>query len=775
MRVEICFTLECLMPCLIHADVGPRRSVSYCLTGCLIIMLLIAASGAAYAASPPAPSVLGRITDDARPVSDAIVSLKNDKTDLTTKTNAKGMFRFAEVPVGSYRLHASKGNLAAEKPLDVPASGLTDVELEVEPVPPTHSPSSTTQATPREIGRVGTPATGSGTSVSFTGTQLGRNTAGESFTNLLLQVPAATRGANGQIDINGQRNGVGFVVDGVPVPPSLSRNLGADIDADDLAGFGISEGAYPASVGDTFGAVVNVQTTPPNGPPHLGFGINGGDYGYVQPEVSYHFPLGTRGGVALAAHASHDDWTLDPPASHAAHDAGSVSNQLVRASVPIGRTDLLDVTASGSRETYQTPGLAGYLGVPDDTETQADAIVSVRYRHLLGSTGAFSFGPTYDRGTIVDGNDPAADLSAFSSALPSSDCGTVGCIGSAAAVRSSTAVGFAADYANRFGHHHFASGVSYRATSVQNSYDVTLGPRTSSLTAATDRIAHSGALYIQDSWQLGNYVLDYGMRQDAFTLSGVDANEGFAQTSPRIKVTRSFSPRANLYVYYGRLFAAPPADDLAYRATPYARFDLHPQRDSLYEMGAHAPLGSLDLGIRIAHKTSEAVLDDVQLGTTNIREDVNFTRGITDVQALLLRRNAPSGRDLLFSIARTRAVLRGCPNVTFLTCPARNDWFTADYAEPWTAALTQQVPTKGGYLSGTMLYGSGRGDESCVACHTSAHLTFDALVARRVASALVTLTIQNVFNDRYLLSIGESDGIHYNHPRSVRLVVSVGG
>lgn len=144
-------------------------------------------------------------------MSDAIVSLKSDKTDLTTKTDAKGTFRFTAVSAGTYRLRASKGNLAAEKPLDVPASGVTDVELELEPVTPASLPSSTTQGTPREIGRVGTSATGSGTSVGFTGTQLARNTAGESFTNLLLQVPAASRGANGHVDINGQRNGVGVV------------------------------------------------------------------------------------------------------------------------------------------------------------------------------------------------------------------------------------------------------------------------------------------------------------------------------------------------------------------------------------------------------------------------------------------------------------------------------------------------------------------------------------------------------------------------------------
>ncbi len=760
------------MPCLIRADVGSRRSIAYYLASIVVIALLVVARAVSATPSPNG-SVSGRITDDGRPVAGATVTLKNDAAELTTMTDGKGAFRFPHVPMGRYTLRARKDNLAAEKQLDVLATGLINVELEVEPtVGPTSS--SAEREAPREIGRVQTAPTGSGTTVTLTGKELSRNTVGESFTNLLLQVPASTRGANGQIDINGQRNGVGFVVDGVPVPPSLSRNLGADVDADDLAGFSISEGAYSASVGDTFGAVVNVQTTPPIGPPRLSAEMNVGDYGYLQPEASYHFPLGTRGGVALSAHASHDDWALDPPTLRAIHDAGSVSNQFLRASVPVDATDLVDVTASHSRETYQIPGFVGSFGVPDDTETQADSLVTVRYRHPLGNDGALSFGPSYDRATTVDGNDLAADLSASANSLEQSDCGPAGCIGSAAATRGTTTVGWAADYANRFGHHRFASGLSYQATAVQNSSNVTLVPQISSLATTINRIGHRNAYYAQDTWQVGVYALDYGVRQDTFLLSGSDANAGFAQTSPRIKVTRTFSPRMNLYVYYGRLFAAPPSDDLMFRGVPQARFDLRPQRDSLYEAGAHVPLGSLDLGIRIAHRTSDDVLDDVQLGSTNIREDVNYTRGITDVQALFLQRNAPSGRNLLFSIARTRAVLRGCPRVDFLPCPATNDWFTADYAEPWSAALTQQLPTPGGYVAGTLLYGSGRSGESCAGCATAAHITFDALAAKRVAAALVSLRIQNVFNDRYLLSAGESDGIHYSHPRSIQLVVSFG-
>ena len=190
------------------------------------------------------------------------------------------------------------------------------------------------EAAPRQIGRVSmsTALAGSGTSLTFSGASLARNTAGESFPTFLLQLPGATRGGNGRIDVNGQRSGVGFIVDGVPISQSSSRNLGANVDADNLAGFATSDGAYPASVGGTFGAVVTIATTPATGPPRASYELTAGDARYVQPEAAYHAPLGA----------------LDPPTFRAEHDAGSVANGFLRGNVPVGTSDLVDVIASAS-------------------------------------------------------------------------------------------------------------------------------------------------------------------------------------------------------------------------------------------------------------------------------------------------------------------------------------------------------------------------------------------------------------------------------------------
>jgi len=92
-----------------------------------------------------------------------------------------------------------------------------------------------------------------------------------------------------------------------------------------------------------------------------------------------------------------------------------------------------------------------------------------------------------------------------------------------------------------------------------------------------------------------NYELDYGLRADAFQLSSTQFRDGASQVSPRVKITRLFGPRAGAYAYYGRFFTPFSFENVSPAAAQLlnlplqrtvAAFDLKPQRDSDYEIGA---------------------------------------------------------------------------------------------------------------------------------------------------------------------------------------------
>ena len=110
------------------------------------------------------------------------------------------------------------------------------------------------------------PIRGSGTDVTVNQDLLDRMPYQGSLPGALLQLPAAARGANGVVHINGDHGDINYYLDGVQVPQELNREVGSEIDPSDIAFMDVVEGAYPAQYGGRFAAVVNVGTRIGSGP-----------------------------------------------------------------------------------------------------------------------------------------------------------------------------------------------------------------------------------------------------------------------------------------------------------------------------------------------------------------------------------------------------------------------------------------------------------------------------------------------------------------------------
>jgi hypothetical protein len=337
---------------------------------------------------------------------------------------------------------------------------------------------------------------------------------------------------------------------------------------------------------------------------------------------------------------------------------------------------------------------------------------------------------------------------------------------------------------------------------------------------------HQQEAYIQDSWSLGNtYLLDYGLRMDAFQIFSTNFEDGYSQFSPRIKLTRTFGPRGAVYAYYGRLFVPfsfenvnPATAAALYYAPPPQTFDLKPQRDSLYELGAHLPLGRADLGVRIMHKVSTDWLDDTQVGATNLHQDINFPIGRVDAQSLYVQQNLQLGgrayASLTHSIALNSLIcetnlLQNCSLGGYNT--GFNGALTPYYVQPggglvqadhdqhWDANAGWLVyDTRGGWFSINGEYGSGLsfGDPSVIqpgpppfayaadtACYTNdavnckvpPHMLFNLEKGVRIGPHITaSLSILNLLQDRYAITLDNSlQGTHYARPRTALLQLSI--
>jgi outer membrane receptor protein involved in Fe transport len=777
-----------------HLHGGPLRALA------LAFAVVLASTTAALAQATT--SIAGTVTSQGKPVASATVTLSGNNLTLRTTTGTTGSFRFNALAIGTYVVSVPGPNGPVSTQVDLTSSGAV-VTLDTSPI--------------QQIGRVAVTSTrathASGTDVVINGDQLQRGPAANSLPDIFAQLPTAARGSNGQIHINGDHNGINYLVDGIEVPQGLNRVLGNEIDPANVGFVEVLEGAYPAQYGDRFAAVVNISTRSKTGPPGADLDLRAGSFGLADSVISAHTPVGGNGSLYVGARFFHDGRALDPAVPNPVHDAGSTTSQFMRFTLPLRGEDNLTLDLSHSLQTFQIPPdtANGTPASTNDNELQNDTAASLIYRHAIGDRGVLSFGPSFKRSRLLDTNDLANDLApgAGTTCTDFSDCGAF----SVFADRTAIDYRMNADFIYRTGNHELHAGGIYGAETITKNYTITLqGGNALSPTGApftvvdnAPNVGHTEELFVQDGWQWSpQWRLDYGVRADAFQLFSTDFHDGFFQVSPRVKLTRILSPRASVYAYYGRLFVpfsfenvSPSAAEALYvpGTITTAGNDLRPQRDSLYEVGGHFPLGPADLGVRISHKVSTDWIDDTQIGATNLHQDINFPIGRVDSQTvsytLPLARNGRFYANVSHAMALNST---NCETQLLQNCaaggPPGGDLVQADHDQHWDVTSGLLLNDRhNGWFSFDAEYGSGLslGDPTlcppfplgnAVNCKVPPHLTFDVAKGVPIApGAQLAFAVRNLFDDRYAITLNNSlQGTHYARPRSyeVRLLLGTG-
>jgi hypothetical protein len=793
----------------------------------LLVALALAATSSALAQATTTLS--GTVTANGNPVSEAAVTAAGSNLTLRTKTNAHGIFTFVGIPIGTYAVDATGPSGSASLRVDLSGAG-ANVMLALSNV--------------KEIGRTAVtarpPVRGSGTDLSLNAEMLNRSPASGSLPSMLLQLPGAARGANGVVHLNGDHGDINYIVDGVQIPQELNRTVGTEFDPNDIAFVEALQGAYPAQYGERFASVININTRNGSGPPGATGDFNVGSYGLVDSTLAFHTNVG-KGSLVVASRNESGGRGLDPPNFDSPHNGFSNVNQFLRFTLPTG-PNYLNLTVSRSYQTYQIPNdvTNGQPAATDDNNTQEDFFSAIQFRHPIGDHGSLSFGPSYKRSRIRDFGDPSNDFAFGAAQNPGAptDCaqaltstgpvvnGVVtnpvpnpavsyvngSCGYSLSGDRTAIDVGGNLDYENRSAKHDVAFGGLYDATHVAKTYAIALQPGNFlapiftpgspndayTVVDTAPNVGHLTAVYLQDSWRMApSWQLDYGVRGDSFVVSSTQFSTGFGQLSPRIKLTRFFGSRNSVYAYYGRFFTpfslenvSPVAAytlNLPLQASP-AQFDLKPQRDSVYEIGAHLAVGKGDLGLRIMQKNATDLVDDTQVGVTNLHQDINYAQGRIATQTAYYQLPLSGGGRFWASLTHTYSVNKGCETQLLAPCfGAPNDWTPADHDQRIDAiAGIVRNDQHGGWFSMDAEYGSGLssalnpGFISCGfpnanaggPCKRTPHLTFDVEKGIGLGNgAALTLRIRNLLNDRYFVTYLNAQGNHYAPPRTFELGV----
>jgi hypothetical protein len=776
------------------------------------VVLLSLAALLALSASPAAAAsttLTGIVLAAGAPVANAKVTAAGDSVSQATRTNAAGRFAFPNLTVGSYLVTATGDGGQAATALDLPAAG-AEITLRLDA---------------KSLGIVSVtsapPIRKSGTDVTLNRQLLSRSPAAGSFSELLIQLPGAARGANGVVHINGDHGDINYVVDGVSIPQELNRSIGSEFNPNDISFVDVLEGAYPAQYGERFASVLNISTRNSVGIASYSGALDAGSFGHLDTTVGYQTPVGAGSLVT----AFRDDVTqrgLDPPNPNSPHNNASDANQFVRYTLPRGN-DYINVTVSHAYRTFQIPIdlLGGQPPASDDSESQDDLFTAAQMRHAIGDRGALSYGVGFKQSHIRDFGDPGNDWTYgetlwqtaggspadCANALSIQNYANGTCAYSLFSDRTATDYKFNLDNALTSGVHDVRFGGLYDVADIAKNYTVTLQPGNFLAPIYTPKtpgapfavvdnapnIGHTEAVYVQDTWRMGShYELDYGVRGDAFQLRSTQFDRGFSSVSPRVKFTRILGPRSSVYGYYGRFFTPFSFENVSPTSAQLlnlplqkqvASFDLKPQRDSNYEFGGHLPVGPGDLGLRVMWKNAKDLIDDTQVGVTLLHQDINYQVGRIATQSAYYQLPLNRQGRYYLSVNHTYSVNKGCETQLLAPCfGSPTDWTPADHEQRWGATSGAVInDRRGGWVSLDGEYGSGLSSAACPPgtpgfCKYSPHITFDAEKGVPLGSdTRLTVRVRNLLNHVYRITYLNAQGNHYYSGRTIDVGFDFGG
>lgn len=784
----------------------------------LLTLLAFACTARSYAVNASA-FLTGTVTSNGVPVAHVTVTASGNNFTAKTATDAKGHFSFPPLPLGTYDVAAQQGDLRGILRVDL-ASGGVNVSLAIGKL--------------SEIAHVGVNEAqsltlhGSGSDVVLNSTDLTRLPISNSFTQMETQLPGAAQGANGVVHINGDHGVINYMIDGVPLPQELNRDIGSEVDINNLSFLDLIEGAYPAQYGLKFGSVFNMSSRAGIGPAGFDGYASFGSYTDAQSTIGYHSPLGNGGGYDVALSGLETTRGLDPPEFNSPHNDASELGQFARFTLPAGGNNFTNITFFNSHDTFQIPNDIQY-GEPagtDDSEQQADTFLAVQFQHAIGNTGSITWGPAFNDSRIQDFGDPSNDWTygealnetppPFGNGGMSTDCAnafTVAptnptgfplmCGVSLADTRTELDYMMQGDYTQIFGNHTVAAGVSYDLSRVLKYYAVTLQPDNFLSPIETPgtpdapytvidnspNLGNTYSSYIQDSWRMSSlWEADYGVRYDYFTIKSAAFDQGFGQASPRLKVTRFFGKRASVYAYIGRFFEPFSFENVSPGAAyllnlplqrTEAQFDLKPERDTDLELGGHIPVGAGDLGFRVWQKNANDLIDDTEVGVTLLHQDINYVLGRLSQEALNYTLPLSRYSRAYLAIAHVISLNSGCETQLLAPCFGQPTGYTpADHEQRYTVngGVLFNHPN-GGWFSADAYYGSGLSSDFCPAdtpgyCKETPHTIFNVEDGIPISpDAALTLNIENLLNDRYYVTLLNAQGNHFAAPREFNIGV----
>jgi hypothetical protein len=183
-------------------------------------------------------------------------------------------------------------------------------------------------------------------------------------------------------------------------------------------------------------------------------------------------------------------------------------------------------------------------------------------------------------------------------------------------------------------------------------------------------------------------------------------------------------------------------------------------------------------------KNATDLIDDTQVGLTNLHQDINYQLGRIATQTAYYQLGLPQAGRFSVALTHTYSVNKGCETQLLAPCfGSSNDWTPADHDQRWDLASGLLLNDRhNGWFAVDGEYGSGLsaalnpGNITCGGpfgnlggpCKRTPHITLDAEKGFGLGHGMaLTVRVGNIFNDRYFVTFANAQGTHYARPRTI--------
>ncbi|MGO8994575.1 MAG: TonB-dependent receptor [Polyangiaceae bacterium] len=728
-------------------------------------------------------------------------------------SDSKGSYELPALPPGSYRISVSQPVFTTAATVVVlgPTTGplLTTMEPNVEEV--------------RVVGD--RTATGSSTAV-LSRKDLQALPGGDALTltQIALTQPGFTPdsfGPDGVFHVRGAEAGVLYVVDGVPIPGVLAGQFTDVLPTALVQRVHLVSGGQPVEYGPNAGGVIDITTRRGTGAPAGEVQMVYGTYQKAQPSAWYSQAFGKADVFVAGTFLSTQRGLDTQAASPILHDAELGGNAFGRIDYRPNAVDRVELLARFSQQSFQIPidptlfplsdgppgatrGLDSYGNAPppfvpynaNPTELERDLFLTVAYTHAL-SNGKVQLAP-YVRSFYGDLNcDPVNSLGP--TADPGSVCSNV--------TRYLLHEGQNATYAWNAGEaHRWKAGVVFDDAQSQVNYtqftrddlSAAAGPDPAATISGQDNTnILSGGVFVQDEITLGGLKLLPGVRadfQNATFTGTTQPNLFLAGPSARLGFSYALSDAFLLHGFVGYLWQPPNAVDASVAARALVPglagqtipVDLKAETDETAEIGVTYRVPRLEVGLTGYGRLAQDTLDVQNVGSTDLYEDYNYTRGRAVGVELAYRATVNKFLSGFGNGSWNVAQGQGIDSEQYLFTPSQlaySGWQTLDHVQVWTVNAGADLHDESGktHLAVLFQYGSGLrtgpDNNETVPGHSTWNVTlrhrFDFFVHPEVA-----LDVYNALDAVYAIRIGNGFvGSAYGPLRQVnaRLTIPFGG